>query len=337
MKKEHSFKGRVLTILLFSLLVGVIFQGCAHHFAFPEEQFHAVYMVESAVETLIEQSVPAMLVYGYADNYNRIGRPSVEDKPDGTGNIRIDTGQPTVYVMKRTFATRRATYTNLIYRIHFPKVPYSLVPFNLTAGNNVGVMVIITLNQNNQPVLVTTVGTCGCYKAFVPTDYLIDEALPASWPSDGKQDIYGELLPTRLAYQGVQNPTLLIHLRPEVHRVMDIEVVPFEQLRSPRYFQIPMEIAPMASLEQLPAGKEAVTSFYYEDGWLKGHVKGSTKPFEMIFMSLFSLDLFVGSDKAYADPEVSGNPFYTSLKPWRRNDSNMWNFARFLDYWGWRL
>jgi hypothetical protein len=57
----------------------------------------------------------------------------------------------------------------------------------------------------------------------------------------------------------------------------------------------------------------------------------------MIFMSLISLDLFVGSDKIYADPAVSGNPFYTSLKPWRRDDSDMWDFPRFLAYWGWGL
>jgi len=29
--------------------------------------------------------------------------------------------------------------------------------------------------------------------------------------------------------------------------------------------------------------------------------------------------------------------FYTSLKPWRRHDSDMWPFADFLRYWGWHL
>ena len=31
------------------------------------------------------------------------------------------------------------------------------------------------------------------------------------------------------------------------------------------------------------------------------------------------------------------NHLYTSLKPWNRNESDMWNFARFLEFWGWRL
>jgi hypothetical protein len=38
-------------------------------------------------------------------------------------------------------------------------------------------------------------------------------------------------------------------------------------------------------------------------------------------MTLISLDLFMSTDKAYADFAQTDNPFYTSLKPWRREDS----------------
>jgi hypothetical protein len=97
-----------------------------------------------------------------------------------------------------------------------------------------------------------------------------------------------------------------------------------------------MQPIPMNALTQLPSNS-GTTSFFHDDGVLKGHVKGSVKPLETLFMSLISLDLFVGTDKVYSDPEISGNRFYTSLKPWRREDSDMWDFARFLEYWGWRL
>jgi hypothetical protein len=33
----------------------------------------------------------------------------------------------------------------------------------------------------------------------------------------------------------------------------------------------------------------------------------------------------------------TSNPFYTSLKPWNRKASDMWNFTEFLEFWGWRL
>lgn len=80
-----------------------------------------------------------------------------------------------------------------------------------------------------------------------------------------------------------------------------------------------------------------VTSFYYEDGPYKGYVKEAFKAWETIFMGLISLDPLVGTDKAYEDSQVTGNRFYTSLKPWNRDDSDMWHFQRFLEFWGWRL
>ena len=100
--------------------------------------------------------------------------------------------------------------------------------------------------------------------------------------------------------------------------------------------KIATQLLPMEDLDAISIDGKT-TSFYYKEGVLKGHVKGSIKYWESIFMSLFSLDLFVGMDKAYSDTELTGNPFYTSLKPWNRNSSNMWDFAGFLEFWGWRL
>jgi hypothetical protein len=64
-----------------------------------------------------------------------------------------------IFYLKQEFSTEHGKYTNLVYRIHFPKVPFSIIPFNLTSGNNVGVIVVITLDSQQRPVLVTTVGT----------------------------------------------------------------------------------------------------------------------------------------------------------------------------------
>ena len=65
----------------------------------------------------------------------------------------------------------------------------------------------------------------------------------------------------------------------------------------------------------------------------KDHSQAFRKP----AFKLDRLDPFVGSDKIYADPQEWDIRFYTSLKFWRRDDSNMWYFGRFLRYWGWRL
>jgi len=131
--------------------------------------------------------------------------------------------------------------------------------------------------------------------------------------------------------------TNLIYLRPGVHRVMDIAVVEEGALKKSLHFTIlPASLKPMQELERIPLDA-GTTSFYYNKGVLKGHVKGSVKPWESIFLSLPSLDFFVGTDNIYGDRKETDNPFYTSLKPWNREASDMWYFATFLKFWGWRL
>jgi hypothetical protein len=325
-----KFTRRCLPIVAVLLL-----WGCAHHQPLPREAYQLAYQARGPMPPDSRAWAPVFIVYDHADRYNRIGRPVVQLDDQGRETINIDTDAPVVYFLKRSFQTEKARYTNLIYRIHFPKVPYSLLPFNLTAGKNVGLMVVVTLNTEKLPVLVTTVHTCGCYKAIVPTQHLPKGALPDNWGGD-RINVYGEKLPSLLQYHTSGAPRILVHLRPGVHRVMELEIRDNRVLSGPHYQVIPMQMEPVVQLGRLPL-KDGTTSFYHTDGLLKGHVKGSVKPLETLFMSLISLDLFVGTDKAYGDSAETGNPFYTSLKPWRRDDSDMWDFARFLSYWGWRL
>ena len=310
--------------------------GCAHHYSLPEETQQWLYRADTPIDGGAMRWAPTFVVYGHQDAYNRIGRPTIRSSSDDHEIVYIDPDHPSIFYMRRSFTTARATYTNEIYRIHFPKVPFNLGPFNLTAGKNVGVMVVVTLNDQNQPILITSVGTCGCYKAFVPTRYLPTDALPQDWTGQ-RQNVYGEDLPRMLSFEGLTDGQVVVHLRPEVHRVMDLEVLDKAQLTSQRFIAVPMQSFPMDTLNRLPVDSGGVSSFYYQEGVLKGHVKGSIKPFESLFMSIVSLDFYIGMDKAYADPAKTQNPFYTSIKPWRRSDSDMWHFARFLAYWGWRL
>ncbi len=314
---------------------GLIFWGCAHQQSLPQETQQWVYTIDDRRDDLVRRWSPSFVVYGHNQEYNRIGRPTVHQDDSGHEKVFINTDHPALYAMQRSFTTANGVYTNLIYRVHFPKVPFSLVPFNITAGKNVGLLVVVTLNAEQFPVLITTVGTCGCYKAMVPTQYLPRKAFPENWTGQ-TLDVYGERLPGLLDFGAFRSPQLWVHLRPGVHRVMNLEVMPAQPIVNGRYQIISMEVNAMSDLTELPTA-DGITSLYYPDGVLKGHVKGSVKPFESLLMSLISLDLFVGTDKAYADPAVTKNRFYTSLKPWRRKDSDMWDFAQFLRYWGWRL
>ncbi len=318
----HWFLLVAATLLLF---------GCANQ-PLPPESRHWVYTADGPEDTAAAGWAPAFVAYGHTETSNRIGRPAVRQEGQGTEEVFIDPEQPVVYFLRRSFTTGKGAYTNLIYRVHFSEVPYSLIPFNLTAGKNTGLLVVVTVNADNLPVLVTTVHTCGCYLAIVPTQYLPEDAFPQDWSGD-ILNVYGEQLPPLLDFKGIKSPQILVYLRPEVHRVMGLEVRDAHDLAVPPFRIIPMPVEAMDRLEHLPT-MAGTTSLYYAEGILKGHVKGAIKPWETLSLSLISMDLFVGMDKAYAD---TGNPFYTSLKFWRRADSDMWDFPRFLRYWGWRL
>jgi len=314
----------------------LILSACAHHKKIPPETTRNVYSADSCQDALVYDYAPLFLTHNYGASYNRIGEPSARYDDRGNEQIYIDSGNPIIFFLKNTFTTLKGHYTNLIYRVHFPKVPFRLIPFYLTAGKNVGLMVVITLDSQQRPVLVTTVHTCGCYLVIVPTSFLPRDALPVKWKEKPIR-AYGENLPWVLDYSKIRDPKLLIHLRPGVHRVMDIEIIDKHKLQDSRQFNvIYADLKPARELEKIPVDG-GTTSFYHQKGLLKGYVKGSVKPLESIFLSLLSLDFFVGTDKVYADPQEYGNPFYTSLKPWNRNASDMWDFAAFLKFWGWRL
>jgi len=192
------------------------------------------------------------------------------------------------------------------------------------------------MDEDQRPLLITTVGTCGCYVASVPTTYLSLDAFPKDWKNE-LLFVYGERLPAILNYKNLKKPRLLVHLRSAVHRVMDLEVAEEEMLlASALYTTISAPLTPAEALEKIPI-KGKTTSFYHNKWPLKGHVKGAIKPWETLLLSIVSLDFFVGMDKVYGDSSVTGNPFYTSLKPWNRKASDLWEFQRFLKFRGWRL
>ncbi len=327
----------IVFIRLIVVAIVIFTSGCAHYQKISHEKKIAFYDTSGTIEDPHRAiTAPVFLIYNYQDPFNRIGTPAATIGPEGQEDIYIDHSRATVYVMKRKFSTAKGSYTNLFYRVHFPGVPYSLIPFHLTAGQNSGLMVVLTLNASDQVVLVTTVHTCGCYLAIIPTSYLPEANRPIGWRNTPLR-VYGEQLPGQLDYKGMKDPRLMIHLRPATHRVMNLEITEDNivyGLRDPFIFRL--RSADMKMLEKIPLNGRS-TSFFYQGGPLKGHVKGSIKPFESILLGLISLDLFVGSDKIYADSVEGGNTFYTSLKPWNREASDMWEFEKFLIFWGWRL
>lgn len=292
--------------------------------------------VAEADGSRLARYAPVFLHQNDEQTFNRIGRAAARYDDRGKEQVYIDPSSPTLYVQERHFTGQRGEYTNLIYRVHFDRVPLSWVPFHVTAGRNMGLLVVVTLDGQGRPVLVTTVHTCGCYVAFVPTDALPADAYPQDWESPN-QKVFGETLPSRirLSSDGSGATKLGVLLRDGNHRVMDLQPLASEDI-SARYRVVQMAIEPIEALKALPLNG-TTTSFYHTSGPRRDYVKNIVKPFELLLLSWWVFDLNVGVDKEYGETLDVGRVFYTSLKPWRRKQSDMRAFADFLTYWGWKL
>ena len=289
-------------------------------------------------QTVVRHYLPVFIIENKNEVYNLIGTPEARTTENSKEEIFISTKTPTIYSDIRRFKTPRSCYTNLIYRIHFEKVPFSLFPFHLGWGKNVGIIVVVTLNQNSEPILYTTVATCGCYLAFTPTSFMPQDAFPDDW-NNTRQSIYGESLPGLLDFKGLtinqNNIEVIVLIRSGTHRVKDIFVSTATFLDD--YETKKAFIQPLSSLQNLPLGNMGSTSFYEGVGSREGYVKFSSKPWERLLMSWWVLNWHIGQDKKYGIDKNDSPVFFTSLKPWARDESDMRDFFVFLSYWGWKL
>ena len=314
------------------LLALALLAGCAGRSTglVPEQQ--TIVVQAEATAPLVLTRAPVFALRDVQERHNKIGRVLAAGTK-GAEAISIDPEVPVIYADTRPFTTEKGVYTNLVYRIHFPELPFSLIPFHLGAGKHVGLLVILTLDARQQVLLVTTASTCGCYAVSIPTQSLPTSSYPDDWPTKPLA-VYGERLPARLPSIG-ENDILQVQVRPDVQRIMDLQVLPRQSL-VPGTVRT-AEVVGLETLKKLPLADGSLTSFYYSDWPLTGHVKGAIKPWESLLLSLVSLDFFVGMDKEYGDTRESGNPFYTSLKPWNRSASDMNDFAGYLRFNGWKL
>ena len=327
---------------LFILVVLCCLPGCAGLVSSSSvDREPALYMADlSPDHGLISRWAPLFRLQASDAPYNRIGTPIARLDENGSAEVLVDPARPAIYFQIQEFQTSKGSYTNLIYRVHFPETPLSLFPFYLTAGRNVGLLVVLTLNRQQEPVLITVVHTCGCYLAILPTSLLPPEAYPAGWEVAGQQ-LFGIGLPGRLDLPVVTSPSqepwrLVVEVNHATHRVGGLRIVSPEELGVSGPRQV-MVLHPMADLEKLVLSGGRTTSFFETEGRRKGYVKNSRKPWEMLFMSWWAMDLRIGEDKALGPATDTGTIFYTSIKFWDRKKSDMWPFADFLRYWGWNL
>ena len=142
------------------------------------------------------------------------------------------------------------------------------------------------------------------------------------------------LLPAVIRVPGDEE-RIVITLSSGSHRIKNIEIAGYYTLTNYQD-QYPMAVAPVDSLWHLPTPSGEV-SFFETGPPRRGYVKNNAKHLERILMSWWTLDWYVGRDKALGLDGETSTILYTSLKFWHRKNSDLQNFVSFLHYWGWRL
>ncbi len=330
MFNSTRFTLKIRIPVLLAVFIPLLLTGCINA-PKPSSLATATPYLAEPGDQLLNRFAPVFWIEENSTDHNRIGTVRATSDEE----VFIDPDTAVIYAAQRPFTTPRGDYTNLIYRVHFQEIPGGLSPFYLGAGKNIGLLIVITLNAQHQPLLVTSVHTCGCYLAFIPTSYLTPPAFPQGWPPD-RQTVFSEDLPARLSYPqaGAAPLRIQISIRPDTHRVMNVWLAPVDTIQTNT---IPMHLKPLADLNNLPISKQHTTSMFVTSGARKGYVKGSFKTRERLFMSWWALDWHIGQDKVLGKDKQDGTTFYTSLKPWARDASDMRDFSKFLAYWGWGL
>jgi hypothetical protein len=314
----------LLPLLLLLMAAG----GCARTTGGPETVGLFLAPVPDGEEST---HAPAFLVKAAEQGYNRIGTPAIRRDTSGQAVAIVDPAEATLYYEASLFTTPKGGYRNLVYRLHFPEVPFRLTSPNLTAGKNPGLLLIYTLDAEERLLLVTTLHTCGCYLAFLPTTHLAPDAFPAHWPKQ-EQTVYGYRLPSLIRPPTGEGQRLAFVIESETHRIGGV------RLHQPpaAAAATPMRLTPLGQLHRLPfeGGED---SFFETEGPRAGYVRDNGKILERLLLGWLALDWRVGEDKAYGRDDHSPAILYTSLKFWARKASDLKDFPTFLAYWGWRL
>ena len=285
------------------------------------------------LDALLRCYAPVFVAHESENAFNRIGTPKLSPGWLGGVSLRVDPAAPTMYAEVREDAVAGQQMTQLVYRVHFEKIPFRMSRYWFEAHRNPGMLAVVTLDsQSLEPQFATLVHTCGCYRAVVPTEAVPREMLPAEWTET--RNLYGQVLPGRIPVPELGESRIVVDLEPFGHRVSGIRVD-----RIARSAGVPIEIRDLSELRDMPvAGREGRTASMFYQSWpLRGKVRGAWNMFEGFSLGFLALDPMVGMDKDFGDPDVTGTRFYTMLTPWKRDVSRLDKFEALLTELGYRM
>ncbi len=169
-------------------------------------------------DTLLRCFAPVIVVPQANESYNRIGALVLDRGAFGVLDVRVDSRRPTLYTEVRPDIVGGELVLQLVYRVHHERIPFTFSRRFYEAHQNPGLLVVVTLDaQSFEPRFVTTVHSCGCYAAVLPTALVPAAALPPDRPRD-RVRVYGQSLRAILP-QPTSGARPTLWLEPGSHRV----------------------------------------------------------------------------------------------------------------------
>lgn len=286
-------------------------------------------------DALLRCFAPSFVATGVEESYNRIGAVVLERGAFGGLSVRVDPERPVIYTEVRLDIVGGELVRQLVYRVHFEKIPFEFSHKFYEAHRNPGLLVVVTVDAAGAlPRFVTVVHTCGCYAAILPTGHVSAAALPKDRALDVVH-IYGQTLPAILDVPS-QDARVTVSVEAGSHRATSVRF----GITPPRGRVAPIELAQISELRSMPVagGSNGERASVFHDTWpARGHLRGAWNPFEgLTLWGIVALDPMVGMDKDFGDPAQTGTAFYTMLTPWRQSASRLDRFDRLLRELGYR-
>jgi len=209
----------------------------------------------------------------YDPSFDKIGRPAVRRDSRGRIESYVDPAQPAIFTHVTRAMMAGEWHTQLNYQVWYPEHP-PLGRFDPEAGHTEGVMVRLTLDLHNRPLLAETAFACGCFHRIFPVEALEKEATEThgrvvSGRSALATDRTLAIDPVVSQSMGVfdpANPHPRVYVYGGKHFACAVEFggpMPSES-RSEG-----IALADAAELERLPLG-DGFASFFRADGLVRG-------------------------------------------------------------------
>jgi hypothetical protein len=209
----------------------------------------------------------------YDETVDMLGHPRVRRDERGGWRSDVDTTDPAVFTHVTRAYLAGEWHTQLNYTLWYPEHP-PMGWFDPEAGSTEGVMLRLTLDHANQPLLMETAFSCGCFHRVFPVEALEKEGTETFGPRASGRSSLGRkqvlkvdpIIPQCMGTFHPSDPHPRVYLYGGKHFAGAVEFGgPLPDDRAEAAYRL----VDATALEHLPS-PDGVASFFGRDGLVRG-------------------------------------------------------------------